>query len=260
MTFKLFWKIVGATLMALFTAIGGIFVPVEEPDICMIAHRGYSGKYHENTELAFTKAAEHGSGGAETDIRVTKDGVYVCSHNSSIILEDGTELEIVDHTYDELIAQPLKNKKLLSRDDVYLCTYKRYLEIMKENNMVCFIELKGAFDDNQVKEIFTIAEETYDLSKCILQSFDFDNLIKARKLFPDLPLMLTYGQGDTGYEKCFDYGIAIDADYYVMTPEMVEEFHSRGLEVGVWTVNNIFALSYCKSLGVDYIESDKFGG
>ncbi len=78
--------------MALFTAIGGIFVPVEEPDICMIAHRGYSGKYHENTELAFTKPAEHGSGGAETDIRVTKDGVYVCSHNSSIILEDATEL------------------------------------------------------------------------------------------------------------------------------------------------------------------------
>lgn len=260
MTFKLFWKIVGATFMALFTAIGGIFVPVAEPDICMIAHRGYSGKYHENTEVAFVEAAKHGSGGAETDIRMTKDGVYVCSHNSSIILEDGTELEIVDHTYEELTAQPLQKKKLIEREEVYLCTFERYLEIMKENDMVCFIELKGAFDDTQVKEIFDIAAETYDLSKCILQSFDFDNLLKARALFPDLPLMLTYGTDDTGYERCFDYGISIDADYRVMTEEMVEEFHSRGLEVGVWTCNDIFSLCYCKSLGVDYIESDNFGG
>lgn len=260
MTFKLFWKIVAASFMALVTAIGGIFVPVQEPDICMIAHRGYSGKYHENTELAFVEAAKNGSGGAETDIRATSDGIYVCNHNSTVVLKDGTELSIADHTYKELTAQPLKNKKKLSRDEVYLCTFKRYLEVMKENNMICFIELKGDFDDAQVKEIFTIAEETYDLSKCILQSFEFDNLLKARKLFPKLPLMLTYGTNDTGYERCFDYGISIDADYKVMTEEMVREFHDRGLEVGVWTCNDIFSLCYSKSLGVDYIESDYFGG
>lgn len=260
MTFKLFWKIVGASFMALFMAIGGIFVPVEKPDICMIAHRGYSGKYHENTELAFAQAAKHGSGGAETDIRVTKDGIYVCSHNSSIILEDGTELEIVDHTYEELTSKPLKNKKPLTCTDVYLCTFKRYLEVMKENDMVCFIELKGEFNDAQVKEIFDIAADTYDLSKCILQSFHFENLLRARKLFPDLPLMLTYGVDDTDYERCFEYGISIDADFKVMTKEMAQEFHDRGLEVAVWTCNDIFSLSYAKSLGVDYIESDKFGG
>lgn len=259
MTFKLFWKIVGASFMALFTAIGGIFVPVDKPDICMIAHRGYSGRYHENTELAFVEAAKHGSGGAETDVRVTKDGVYVLSHNATVILKDGTELSVADSTYAELTAQPLKPKKSLFKEN-YLCTYKRYLEIMKEYDMVCFIELKGDFTDSQIKEIFSIAAETYDLQKCILQSFSFDNLLKARELFPDLPLMLTYGTDDTGYERCFDYGISIDADYKAITEEMIEEFHSRGLEVGLWTANNIFALSYCKSLGVDYIESDYFGG
>ena len=131
---------------------------------------------------------------------------------------------------------------------------------MKEYNMVCFIELKGNFTDAQVEEIFDLAAETYDLSKCILQSFDFDNLIKARNLFPNLPIMLTYGAGDTDYERCFEYGISIDADYHVITEEMIEQFHSRGLEVAAWTANNIFALSYCKSLGLDYIESDYFGG
>ncbi len=259
MTVSAFFKMLGATIMAVFTAIGSIFgaVPAGN-DICMIAHRGYSGKYPENTELAFVEAAKHGSGGAETDIRMTADGVYVTSHNGSIILKDGTELTIADHTFEELTAQPLKNKK--TRDDVFLCTFERYLEVMKENDMICFIELKGEFNDEQIKEIFNLAAKTYDLSKCILQSFSFDNLIKARQLFPDLPLMLTYGQGDTGYERCFEYGFSIDADYGAITEEMIKEFHDRGLEVGLWTANNFFVLSYCKSLGVDYIESDYYGG
>lgn len=243
--------------MALFTAIAGIFVPVAKPDVCMIGHRGYSGRYHQNTELAFVEAAKHGSGGCETDVRVTKDGVYVLSHGSRVILKDGTELIIEDSTYEELTAQPLKPEKSLFKKN-YLCTYRRYLEIMKEYNMICFIELKGDYTDQQIKEIFDIAAQTYDIQKCILQSFDFDILIKAHKINPDLPLMLTYGKGDEGYERCFDYGISIDADYNIITEEMIEEFHSRGLEVALWTANNIFNLSYCKSLGVDYIESDNF--
>ncbi|MBR4452318.1 MAG: hypothetical protein IKS39_10815 [Clostridia bacterium] len=255
MSVQLIVKMIIATVTALFTAIGGMFAPVES-SICFIGHRGYSGKYPQNTALAFKKAAENGFGGCETDVRITKDGVYVLSHDSSAVLKDGTELEVAEHTFAELTAQPLKNRKTL--DEVYLCTYKEYLEIMRDNNMICFIELKGNFDDSQVKEIFDIAAQTYDLKKCILQSFEFDNLLKARALFPDLPLMLTYGSGDTGYEKCFDYGISIDADYKVITEEMIKEFHDRGLEVGLWTANDIFSMSYCKSLGVDYIESDNF--
>ena len=258
MTVQLFFKIVSATFMAIITAITGVFgMAPEQKEICMIAHRGYSGRYPENTALAFEKAAENGSGGAETDVRITKDGVYVLSHNSEIVLKDGTELDVAGHTFAELTAQPLKNKKTL--DEVYLCTYKEYLEIMKKHNMVCFIELKGEFSDEQVREIFQIAKETYDLKKCILQSFEFENLIRARKYFEELPIMLTYGQGDGDYSRCFEYGISIDADYQVATEEMVKEFHDRGLEVGVWTVNDPFSLAYCKSLGVDYIESDYFG-
>lgn len=227
-------------------------------NVCMIAHRGYSACYPDNTELAFLEAAKNGSGGAETDVRITKDGVYVTNHNDEVTFEDGTELLVAESTYEELTAKPLKNKK--SDHTVYLCTFERYLEIMKENNMICFIELKGGFTDEQVKALFETAARVYDLSKCIMQSFEFDNLIKAREMFPELPLMLTYGSNESGYERCFDYGFSIDAEYRIITPEMIEEFHGRNLEVALWTVNDREALDYCLSLGVDYIESDCFGG
>ena len=44
---------------------------------CLIAHRGYSSKFHPNTEEAFLGAIAHGSGGIETDVHFTADGVLV---------------------------------------------------------------------------------------------------------------------------------------------------------------------------------------
>ena len=46
-------------------------------DICMLAHRGYSSKYSGNTEPAVLGAVKNGSGGIETDVRVTKDAIFV---------------------------------------------------------------------------------------------------------------------------------------------------------------------------------------
>ena len=226
--------------------------------ICMIAHRGYSSKYLMNTEQAFIEAAKHGSGGAETDIRRTKDGVYVCSHDHDAVFKDGTSLIVSDATFAELTGKPLRNDK--TDNDVYLCTFRRYLEIMREHDMICFVELKGAFTDEQVREVFQMVEEVYDLKKCILQSFDFENLLRAHAQFPDLPLMLTYGSEERNYERCFDYGFSLDVDYTVVTDEMIRQFHDRGLEVAVWTVNAPDVFERFKHMDVDYIESDVFGG
>lgn len=222
----------------------------------MIAHRGYSSKHPDNTEAAFTAAVAHGSGGIETDVRVTKDGVFVVNHNDEAKFVDGTELLVAEATYEELTQKPLLNKK--SDETVYLCTFKRYLEICRDADMICFIELKGEFTDEQIHDLFTMAGEVYDLKKCQLQSFEFENLIKAHEAFPDLQIMLTYGKNCGDYHKCIEYGFDIDAEYKIATPKMVKEFHDKGLKVGLWTANDILALNYCRALGVDYIESDVF--
>ncbi len=227
-------------------------------DICMIAHRGFSGKYQQNTALAFEMAAQNRSGGAETDIRITKDGVFVTNHNSEVVFADGSEVQVADATFAELRAKPIKNTK--TDDEIYICTFREYLEIMKKHNMVCFVELKGEWPEEKIKEVFELADEVYDLQKVILQSFSFDNLLLAHRLFPTMPLMLTYGSAESNYERCFEYGFSIDVDYVTVTEEMVRQFHDRGLEVGVWTANTQLVLDYCKALGVDYIESDVFGG
>ena len=226
--------------------------------ICYIAHRGYSGKYLENSEEAFAKAVEHGSGGIETDVRVTKDGVLVVCHNSEAVFEDGSTMEVSEHTYAELTEKPLRNR--FTDTKLYLCTFRRYLEICRDGNMICFIEFKGEFTDEMIDAAFTMAGEVYDLSMCELQSFNFDNLIRAHKAFPELKIMLTCGKHDDDVDRCIEYGFDIDMDLRGIEKRTVEMFHEHGLKVGLWTANTPEALAFCRSLAVDFIESDVFSG
>lgn len=50
----------------------------------VIAHRGASGQYPENTLLAFAKALEQGADAIELDVRVTADGVPVVLHDPTL--------------------------------------------------------------------------------------------------------------------------------------------------------------------------------
>ena len=50
----------------------------------VMAHRGYSGAYPENTMLSFRKAAEVGTDGIELDVHMTKDGALVVMHDHKV--------------------------------------------------------------------------------------------------------------------------------------------------------------------------------
>ena len=224
--------------------------------VCFIAHRGYSSKYQQNTEESFRKAVEHGSGGIETDVRITADGVLVVCHDSEAVFEDGTELAISENTFAKLTEKPLKNKHTDTK--LYLCTFHRYLEICRDGHMICFIEFKGSFPDEKIHEAFRMAEEVYDLSMCSLQSFDYDNLLRAHAAFPALNIMLTCWEHNSDVDRCLTDGFDIDMDYRNVKDSTIEQFHAKGLKVGLWTANTEEALAFCLSKQVDYIESDVF--
>ena len=67
-----------------------------------IAHRGFSGKYPENTLLAFQKAIEAGADGAQLDVHLTKDNQLVVIHDERIDRTTDGEGFVADYTYDEL--------------------------------------------------------------------------------------------------------------------------------------------------------------
>ncbi len=70
--------------------------------ILNIAHRGYSGKFDENTILAFRKAIEYKADGIETDVQMSKDGVLILIHDETLDRTTNGHGFVKDYTLDEL--------------------------------------------------------------------------------------------------------------------------------------------------------------
>ena len=66
------------------------------------AHRGFSGKYPENTMLAFRKAIELGVDGIELDVHLTKDGQLVIIHDETTNRTCGVSGQVGKMTLEEL--------------------------------------------------------------------------------------------------------------------------------------------------------------
>ncbi|CUM56344.1 unnamed protein product [Debaryomyces tyrocola] len=71
-------------------------------------HRGFKGKYTENTLYSFNKCYDTGATLIETDLWVTKDGVLVISHDNNTKRVfcgpngEVADFDILDSTYDEI--------------------------------------------------------------------------------------------------------------------------------------------------------------
>ena len=66
------------------------------------AQRGYSGKYPENTMLAFKKAVEAGADGIELDVQLSKDNRIVICHDETVDRTTNGKGYIKDITLEEL--------------------------------------------------------------------------------------------------------------------------------------------------------------
>jgi glycerophosphoryl diester phosphodiesterase len=53
-------------------------------NLLVMAHRGYSAQFPENSRLAFVKAIEVGAEAIECDLHKSKDGAYVVLHDDSV--------------------------------------------------------------------------------------------------------------------------------------------------------------------------------
>jgi len=70
----------------------------------IIAHRGFSARYPENTLLAFQKALEAGVDGIETDVRLSADREVVLFHDNDLARITGTEGRVETFTLEALKA------------------------------------------------------------------------------------------------------------------------------------------------------------
>jgi len=223
----------------------------------VLAHRGFSGKFPENTRRAFMEAAAvKGCDGFETDIHLSADG-------EPVIIHDGT-LERTTSGKGPVNAMSLKELRSLDigswMDPRFsserIMHLDELLELALEHNQVINIELKSypilypGIEKIVIDRI--IAANAQEM--VFLSSFNHISMEKCKEINPGIPTGLLYMQPFIRAEK-YAAGHALHPEHslLMLEPDLVERARKEGISVHVWTVNNEEAMKLCISRNVNSI-------
>lgn len=222
-----------------------------------IAHRGYSAKYYQNSEEAFIKAGEENFFfGVETDVRLTKDKVWVCCHDDNPFRNNSLRVSKVN--IDVALSSELKkSKKGMAKwnGPVYLCTYKRYLEINAKYGMTPIIELKCKdIDDDSIKNLVELADKIC-AGKVIYIGYSGKDLLRIKAIRPNAKVQVLC-KSPYGGNKYLNMGLDIDHMAFTFSPSLLKKARKLNREVNVWTIRSLIGAKIFVKLGVDYITTD----
>jgi glycerophosphoryl diester phosphodiesterase len=96
----------------------------------VVAHRGFSARYPENSLASFDAAIAAGADYVETDVRMTSDGVLVCSHDPDLKRIAGRETKIADTAVQALEAIALPGGGHILRLDAVLAHVRGRAPVM----------------------------------------------------------------------------------------------------------------------------------
>ncbi len=225
-----------------------------------IAHRGFNGRYPENTLLAFEKAYEAGADGVELDVRMSKDGQAVIFHDETIDrLTSGTG-KVNELTVKELQAIPITNPLQSDQKQQYIPTLKEYLSWVQGKALLTNIELKSKdeLEDGLKMQVVSIIRQ-FDLEEnLIISSFNSKYIQRVKHFMPSLKTALLL---HSCTEKSIQLADDLNADYIhlkkgSLNPRNILMAKGFGLLINTWTVNDVDDLKTANRLGVNGIITD----
>lgn len=153
----------------------------------LIAHRGYSGKYPENTVVSFEKAFEKGYDGIECDVWETKSGDLLISHDASVHRVTGKKKFIWNISKKSRKKYPIRYFEKGKKKKAYIPTFKETAENVFENNGSLFLHLKTSpkrgidFSKKAVKKVMRILRYYNLTSKTLVFKSDTTVIGRFRK-------------------------------------------------------------------------------
>lgn len=221
----------------------------------IFAHRGFSGKYPENTMLAFEKAVEIGVDGIEMDVHLTRDNELVIIHDEDVKRTCNGEGLIRDMT----LEQVKKFDASAGFAGVYgfnaIPTLREYFELVKDTPVITNIELKtGIFEYPTIEQrvIDMIAEYKLE-DRIILSSFNHQTILRCEKINPEIKRGFLSESWLIGYGK---YAKENNVQcchpiFRFLTEENVAEMRAAGREINTWTVNEYEDIKRLADMGID---------
>lgn len=223
----------------------------------IIAHRGFSGVYPENTMLAFRKAIEIGADGIELDVHLSKDGQVMIIHDEALKRTTGLDGVVSDYTRAELEKISAGKTKNDEFGFTPIPSLEEYLAFMAEHrDKITNIELKTApvyYPEIEEKTLELVRK--FDLEKNIIySSFNWLSIERMQRLgtISETGLLFSgmklYNQAHIIKALGINY---FHPDFNDLTDEIVKSYLDNKVGLNVWTVNEIEDMKVCLSWNID---------
>ncbi|MCZ6785994.1 MAG: glycerophosphoryl diester phosphodiesterase membrane domain-containing protein [Planctomycetota bacterium] len=221
------------------------------------AHRGASLDAPENSLSALKKAIEVGADYAEIDVQELADGHIVLIHDTDLRRIAGLSKNIWEVDLPEIqgldagswFAPEFKGERIPTLDEA--------IDLVR-GRMRLNIELKvHGHEKNFVPSVVRIIEKQHFESQCVVSSLSHEVLVEVSKLNSELKLGFIVFQGIGALSRLeVDFRAGRTA---LATRRLIRRARRRGLQIHVWTVNDIDAMHSFIDLRVANIMTDRPG-
>ena len=244
---------------------------------------GHQGSYYgvPNTEEAFLYAAEVLQYQAlETDVKQTKDGVFVCCHDDTfggltIANTNWADLKDVVVNSSRTAGYPSQYGEMpgTGKYSSKICTLERYLEICKEYGIYAVVELKGSpgisnSDQSRMPQLMALIEQEGMLDQIIFLASAYNCLIWVKQngyeYIPCQYLVDSFAS-ETVFNRCATYGLDVSGcvtygnGQTENTAEWVAKYQDAGIKVSTYTFTQYSDYKDVQkwiNIGVDFVTVD----
>ena len=226
----------------------------------VIAHRGMSGKFPENTLLAFDAARHEGIRWIETDISMLSDETLIVFHDEAQGRTVAGNKLITDAKWEDFEnadAGLWKGDQFLGQKVLPLETLISWAEV---HDMTLVLEMKchGNREYRSAKLLASLLRKR-PRARIIISSFNIDFLVYFRIFAPHIPRASIHNffPKDINFLKTelAIEAVHLDSDL-IATSTDVALFHQQGIKIRAWTVNDPSRAYDLFDLGVDMVMSD----
>ena len=249
-----------------FTLLVAFFTSVElfgqTQEIRLFSHRGGRMENDENTLKAFKASYDAGYRGFETDIRMTKDGELVITHDSSLERTTNGKGVVEDHTKTEIMQlQTKQGNKMIFLDELLVFLQDKkglYVEFeMKTSPASLYPEDRlKEYCDKLYKKVM---EKRPSDALYVFTSSDYRALRYLQSHYPGVDLLLITSKPCNAetIALCKAVGInRLGATMNGTSRESVQKDHKEGIIVSLWPGTSVEDFMLGAYLGCDYMCTD----
>ncbi|MBT8115220.1 MAG: hypothetical protein KJP04_07555 [Arenicella sp.] len=233
----------------------------------LVAHRGYSGRYPENTLLSYQAAYEHGARYLELDLQMTRDRVPVLHHDQSLMRMAGVDLDVRDISAKQFKSLKASYPERFAEEFADNCftTFRRFCNWLKKYpDVTVFVEMKQesidrfdvpVFFDEVQRRILKAEVE----SQCVIISFNDQVIEYSRKISP----MRTGWVIPRRSDRNRDIAKQLKPDFLfcdkAILPKSDQEIWQGSWQWAVYNLDDVASAVDMANRGIPFLETNQIG-